>query len=44
MCASGYRSWAWCSMRVCGNRTETRAYRARKQGSRRLLGSNTDTV
>jgi predicted RNA-binding Zn ribbon-like protein len=25
------RSRAWCSMRVCGNRTKTRAYRARKR-------------
>ncbi|TYB50150.1 CGNR zinc finger domain-containing protein [Nonomuraea sp. PA05] len=38
------RSRSWCSMRVCGNRTKTRAYRARKRGSRRLQGSNTDTV
>ncbi|NUW36885.1 CGNR zinc finger domain-containing protein [Nonomuraea sp. SMC257] len=38
------RSRSWCSMRVCGNRTKTRAYRARKQGSRRLQASNTDTV
>ncbi|WP_113699998.1 CGNR zinc finger domain-containing protein [Nonomuraea lactucae] len=42
--ASKNRSRSWCSMRVCGNRTKTRAYRARKQGSRRLQGSNTDTV
>jgi predicted RNA-binding Zn ribbon-like protein len=26
------RSRAWCSMRVCGNRTKTRAYRARRRG------------
>ncbi|MEV0202165.1 CGNR zinc finger domain-containing protein [Nonomuraea sp. NPDC050691] len=38
------RSRSWCSMQVCGNRTKTRAYRARKQGSRRLQASNTDTV
>ncbi|MDA0633856.1 CGNR zinc finger domain-containing protein [Nonomuraea sp. MCN248] len=38
------RSRSWCSMRVCGNRTKTRAYRARKQGSRPRPGSNTDTV
>ncbi|NKZ05089.1 CGNR zinc finger domain-containing protein [Actinomadura latina] len=25
------RSRAWCSMRVCGNRTKTRAYRARRR-------------
>ena len=25
------RSGRWCSMRVCGNRTKTRAYRARQQ-------------
>jgi predicted RNA-binding Zn ribbon-like protein len=25
------RSRTWCSMRVCGNRTKTRAYRARHQ-------------
>lgn len=25
------RSRAWCSMRVCGNRTKTRAYRARQK-------------
>ncbi|MFI6181955.1 hypothetical protein ACIA8R_40950 [Nonomuraea sp. NPDC051191] len=31
-------------MRVCADRTKTRAYRARKRGSRRLQGSNTDTV
>jgi predicted RNA-binding Zn ribbon-like protein len=30
------RSRAWCSMRVCGNRTKTRTYRARHpQGSAR---------
>lgn len=38
------RSRSWCSMRVCGNRTKTRAYRARKQGSRHPQGANTDTV
>jgi predicted RNA-binding Zn ribbon-like protein len=27
------RSRAWCSMRVCGNRTKTRAYRARRRDS-----------
>ncbi|MFI6498573.1 CGNR zinc finger domain-containing protein [Nonomuraea typhae] len=42
--ASKNRSRSWCSMKVCGNRTKTRAYRARKHGSRRLQGSNTDTV
>ncbi|WP_336211155.1 CGNR zinc finger domain-containing protein [Nonomuraea sp. LPB2021202275-12-8] len=42
--SSRNRSRSWCSMRVCGNRTKTRAYRARKQGSRRLQRSNTDTV
>ncbi|RJL26559.1 CGNR zinc finger domain-containing protein [Bailinhaonella thermotolerans] len=26
------RSRSWCSMRVCGNRTKTRAYRARRAG------------
>ncbi len=26
------RSRAWCSMKVCGNRAKTRAYRARKSG------------
>ena len=55
VCAEGMCQWAfidssknrsrsWCSMRVCGNRTKTRAYRARKQGSRHPQGSNTDTV
>jgi predicted RNA-binding Zn ribbon-like protein len=24
------RSRTWCSMRMCGNRTKTRAYRARR--------------
>lgn len=42
--ASRNRSRSWCSMRVCGNRTKTRAYRARKQGSRPPQGPNTDTV
>ncbi|NUR92513.1 MAG: CGNR zinc finger domain-containing protein [Nonomuraea sp.] len=42
--ASRNRSRSWCSMRLCGNRTKTRAYRARKAGSRPPLGSNTDTV
>jgi predicted RNA-binding Zn ribbon-like protein len=28
------RSGRWCSMRVCGNRTKTRAYRARQRGER----------
>ncbi|MEV4476839.1 CGNR zinc finger domain-containing protein [Nonomuraea sp. NPDC049504] len=42
--SSKNRSRSWCSMRVCGNRTKTRAYRARKRGSRRPQGSNTDTV
>lgn len=55
VCAEGMCQWAfidssknrsrsWCSMRLCGNRTKTRAYRARKQGSRHPQGSNTDTV
>jgi predicted RNA-binding Zn ribbon-like protein len=26
------RSRSWCSMRVCGNRTKTRTYRARRRG------------
>ncbi|MER6172421.1 CGNR zinc finger domain-containing protein [Streptosporangium sp. NPDC001681] len=37
--SSKNRSRSWCSMRVCGNRTKTRAYRARRQtepGSRHL--------
>ena len=42
--SSKNRSRSWCSMRVCGNRTKTRAYRARKRGSRHLQASNTDTV
>jgi predicted RNA-binding Zn ribbon-like protein len=42
--SSRNRSRSWCSMRVCGNRTKTRAYRARKRGSRHPQGSNTDTV
>jgi predicted RNA-binding Zn ribbon-like protein len=25
------RSGSWCSMQLCGNRTKTRAYRARKK-------------
>ncbi|WP_248960342.1 CGNR zinc finger domain-containing protein [Sphaerisporangium perillae] len=29
--SSKNRSRSWCSMRVCGNRTKTRAYRARRQ-------------
>ncbi|ADG87795.1 CGNR zinc finger domain-containing protein [Thermobispora bispora] len=29
--SSKNRSRAWCSMRVCGNRTKTRAYRARRR-------------
>ncbi|HZD00595.1 MAG TPA: CGNR zinc finger domain-containing protein [Actinomycetes bacterium] len=28
------RSGRWCSMRVCGNRTKTRAYRARQRDAR----------
>ena len=27
------RSRSWCSMRVCGNRTKTRAYRARRRAT-----------
>ncbi|WP_188194418.1 CGNR zinc finger domain-containing protein [Nonomuraea sp. SYSU D8015] len=42
--SSKNRSRSWCSMRICGNRTKTRAYRARKRGSRHPQGSNTDTV
>ncbi|GAA3123459.1 CGNR zinc finger domain-containing protein [Streptosporangium carneum] len=37
--SSKNRSRSWCSMKVCGNRTKTRAYRARRQtetDSRRL--------
>lgn len=37
--SSKNRSRSWCSMKVCGNRTKTRAYRARRQmepGSRHL--------
>ncbi|WP_067178624.1 CGNR zinc finger domain-containing protein [Microtetraspora niveoalba] len=36
--SSKNRSRSWCSMRVCGNRTKTRAYRARRQtdGSSRV--------
>ncbi|MBX6384017.1 MAG: CGNR zinc finger domain-containing protein, partial [Microbispora sp.] len=29
--SSKNRSRSWCSMRVCGNRAKTRAYRARRQ-------------
>jgi predicted RNA-binding Zn ribbon-like protein len=29
------RSRCWCSMRVCGNRTKTRAYRARQRATTR---------
>ncbi|GIH24270.1 hypothetical protein Aph01nite_25800 [Acrocarpospora phusangensis] len=29
--SSKNRSRSWCSMRVCGNRTKTRTYRARRQ-------------
>lgn len=29
--SSKNRSRSWCSMRVCGNRTKTRAYRARRR-------------
>ncbi|MFG1873786.1 CGNR zinc finger domain-containing protein [Sphaerisporangium sp. NPDC049003] len=29
--SSKNRSRSWCSMRICGNRTKTRAYRARRQ-------------
>ncbi len=29
------RSGRWCSMRLCGNRTKTRAYRARQRGQSR---------
>lgn len=45
--SSKNRSRSWCSMRVCGNRAKTRAYRARRQvasGSRHRQGSITDTV
>jgi predicted RNA-binding Zn ribbon-like protein len=30
--ASKNRSRSWCSMRMCGNRAKTRAYRARRRG------------
>ncbi|MFI7045709.1 CGNR zinc finger domain-containing protein [Streptosporangium sandarakinum] len=45
--SSKNRSRSWCSMRVCGNRTKTRAYRARRQaetGSRHLRAGFPDTV
>jgi predicted RNA-binding Zn ribbon-like protein len=29
------RSASWCSMRICGNRTKTRAYRRRMSGSKK---------
>jgi predicted RNA-binding Zn ribbon-like protein len=29
------RSGAWCAMRICGNRTKNRSYRARKGATRR---------
>ena len=31
--SSKNRSRSWCSMRVCGNRTKTRAYRARRRAA-----------
>lgn len=31
--SSKNRSRSWCSMKVCGNRTKTRAYRARHRGT-----------
>ncbi|GAA2909968.1 CGNR zinc finger domain-containing protein [Streptosporangium fragile] len=45
--SSKNRSRSWCSMRVCGNRTKTRAYRARRQaetGSRHPRVGFPDTV
>ncbi|GGS46556.1 hypothetical protein GCM10010156_01550 [Planobispora rosea] len=45
--SSKNRSRSWCSMKVCGNRTKTRAYRARRQSetSSRHLGARfPDTV
>ncbi|WP_084965515.1 CGNR zinc finger domain-containing protein [Thermoactinospora rubra] len=42
--ASKNKSRSWCDMKVCGNRTKTRAYRARKAGSRPREASRTDTV
>ena len=32
------RSRVWCSMRMCGNRTKTRTYRARRRGTLRTGG------
>ena len=32
------RSRRWCDMTVCGNRTKTRAYRARRRGSNHAVG------
>ncbi|MDF5754003.1 CGNR zinc finger domain-containing protein [Spongiactinospora sp. TRM90649] len=37
--ASKNRSRSWCSMKVCGNRTKTRAYRARQGVNRRTRPS-----
>ncbi|MCG5211768.1 CGNR zinc finger domain-containing protein [Streptosporangium soli] len=37
--SSKNRSRAWCSMKVCGNRTKTRAYRARRAGESRTRRS-----
>ena len=31
--SSKNRSRSWCSMRICGNRTKTRAYRARNRAA-----------
>jgi|SRR5437868_5683069 len=45
--SSKNRSRSWCSMRICGNRAKTRAYRARRHGesgSRHRQASITDTV
>jgi predicted RNA-binding Zn ribbon-like protein len=38
--SSKNRSRSWCSMKICGNRTKTRAYRARRHRQVRI----TDTV
>ncbi|MFI6325920.1 CGNR zinc finger domain-containing protein [Nonomuraea sp. NPDC050556] len=42
--SSKNRSRAWCSMKICGNRLKTRAYRTRRQVERRAQGPITDTV
>lgn len=35
------RSRSWCSMRMCGNRTKTRAYRARRRAAATGTGTGT---